>query len=344
MHPHTILHTAIEKLRQTIGIPFSLQTSAKLPNYSDELKADALLNITLDHQPLEFAVETKRHLTSAKAYLALEPYHAKNIPALLATDYANPKLAEQLKNQGSNFIDAAGNAYINQPPLFIYIIGNKPETPLSTATANRAFQPAGLKLLFALLCKPELVNANYRELSQTAGISLGAVGPIMNDLQAQTYLVQDTNGHRQLRNTAELLNSWVVAYAEKLRPKLIIGQYQALHENWWENVDLGKFNACWSGEIAADQLTRYLKPASASLYTRDKPNRLILMNSLKASPPDQANVEIMEQFWHFQNEDTPTLAPPLLVYADLIATANSRNLEAAKLIHDNYLPQLVRQD
>jgi hypothetical protein len=343
MHSQNILHTAVEKLQQTTGIPVSLQTDAKHPD-CPELKTDTLLSIALDGKPLEFAVATKRHLTSVKAHLTLEPYHVRHIPALLATDYINPKLAEQLKNQGSNFIDAAGNAYINQPPLFIYITGNKPETPQFAAKANRAFQSTGLKLLFVLLCKPKLANANYRELSQTAGISLGAVGSVINDLQAQTYLVQNANGQRQLRNIAELLNRWVVAYAEKLRPKLVIGQYKALHENWWENVDLSKFNACWSGEIAADKLTRYLKPAIATLYTRDKPNRLILLNSLKTSLPNQANVDIMEQFWHFPNEDIPTLAPPLLVYADLIATANSRNLEAAKLIHEKYLTQLVRSD
>ncbi|OQW98890.1 MAG: hypothetical protein BWK73_51565 [Thiothrix lacustris] len=106
MHPQKILHTAVEKLQQTTGIAVSLQTNAKCP----ELKADVLLSIALNGKPLEFAVETKRHLTSAKAHLTLEPYHVRHIPALLATDYANPKLVEQLKNQGSNFIDAAGNA------------------------------------------------------------------------------------------------------------------------------------------------------------------------------------------------------------------------------------------
>ncbi len=175
MHPQTILHKQATSCNKLLASRFRYKLMSQHPDYP-ELRADALLNLELDGKPLEFAVETKRHLTSAKAYLALEPYHTKNIPALLATDYANPKLAEQLKNQGSNFIDAAGNAYINQPPLFIYITGNKPETTPSTAKVNRAFQPTGLKLLFALLCKPDLVNANYRELSQTAGISLGAVG------------------------------------------------------------------------------------------------------------------------------------------------------------------------
>lgn len=340
MHPQSILYTATDKLQQISNLPLSLQGDVHLSNHP-ELKADALLRIELDGKPLEFVVKTKQHLSSAKAYLALESFQAKNIPALLVTDYVNPKLAEQLKNQGCNFIDAAGNAYINQPPLFIYITGNKPVAITQTDKVNRAFQSAGLKLLFVLLCKPGLVNANYRELSKVAGISLGSIGLIMNDLQTQYYLVQGKEGQRELHNTAELMDRWVTAYAEKLRPKLVIGKYKALHDNWWENVDLAKFNACWSSEIAADKLTHYLKPAVATLYTRDKPNRLILLNSLKTSTPDHTNVEILEQFWYFQNDDDPVIAPALLVYADLIASANPRNLETAKIIHAKYLTQLI---
>jgi hypothetical protein len=33
----------------------------------------------------------------------------------------------------------------------------------------------------------------------------------------------------------------------------------------------------------------------------------------------------------------PETVPPLLAYADLLATLDPRNLEAAKLIHDQYL-------
>ena len=49
-------------------------------------------------------------------------------------------------------------------------------------------------------------------------------------------------------------------------------------------------------------------------------------------------IEILDAFWNFDDNQpmTPTV-PPLLAYADLIATLDPRNLEAAKLIHDRYL-------
>jgi hypothetical protein len=49
-------------------------------------------------------------------------------------------------------------------------------------------------------------------------------------------------------------------------------------------------------------------------------------------------IEILDAFWDFH--DTQPMAqtvPPLLAYADLIATLDPRNVEAAKLIHKTYL-------
>ncbi|HMF76515.1 MAG TPA: type IV toxin-antitoxin system AbiEi family antitoxin [Bryobacteraceae bacterium] len=36
------------------------------------------------------------------------------------------------------------------------------------------------------------------------------------------------------------------------------------------------------------------------------------------------------------------LAPPLLVYADLMATGDPRNLETAKILYEQFLKPLVR--
>ncbi len=38
------------------------------------------------------------------------------------------------------------------------------------------------------------------------------------------------------------------------------------------------------------------------------------------------------------------IAPPLLVYADLIASGDDRNIEAAEIIYDNYLAHPDWQD
>jgi len=38
------------------------------------------------------------------------------------------------------------------------------------------------------------------------------------------------------------------------------------------------------------------------------------------------------------------MAPPLLVYADLMATGEQRNLETARMIYEKYIVQLIRED
>jgi hypothetical protein len=47
------------------------------------------------------------------------------------------------------------------------------------------------------------------------------------------------------------------------------------------------------------------------------------------------NVEILEKFWKFDEEgDIPDVVPPVLAYADLLATHDGRNAEAARMIYE----------
>jgi hypothetical protein len=76
--------------------------------------------------------------------------------AVLITDYVTPQMAQVLKARGTTFLDAAGNAYINQPPVLVWVKGERPaHLEIQPADAGRAFRPGGLKVLFALLCHPE---------------------------------------------------------------------------------------------------------------------------------------------------------------------------------------------
>jgi hypothetical protein len=63
---------------------------------------------------------------------------------------------------------------------------------------------------------------------------------------------------------------------------------------------------------------------------------MVAEHKLRADP--QGDIEILDAFWDFEDEKPmPETVPPLLAYADLIATLDPRNLEAAKLIHERYL-------
>ena len=69
----------------------------------------------------------------------------------------------------------------------------------------------------------ELENKSYREMAKEAGISLGAVNWIMNDLKSLGHLLDLGARGRRLVRKKELLKRWTSAYPEQLRPKLILG-------------------------------------------------------------------------------------------------------------------------
>lgn len=133
------------------------------------------------------------------------------------------------------------------------------------------------------------------------------------------------------------------AYAAKMRQKRIIGRYRAPKPDFWQQADLTRFDALWGGETAAYYLTRYLKPEIITIYTHRPINDLIL--DLKLRKDDNGDVEIRDKFWTFDTVETnQKLVPPLLVYADLIATEDTRNIQTAKMIYGDYLERYLRED
>ncbi len=69
----------------------------------------------------------------------------------------------------------------------------------------------------------------------------------------------------------------------------------------------------------------------------------MIKNRLKKDP--NGNIELLATFWNFEYQwQFKKLVPPLLIYADLMATANDRNIETAKIIYDEFLAQLIEQD
>lgn len=255
-------------------------------------------------------------------------------------------VADKLRQGGVQFIDTAGNGYINRPPLYLFIKGNKAQNPVELPVTPRAFKQTGLKVLFALLCTQGLENETYRTIAAKTGVALGMVDWVMKDLQVLGVLFETGSGrNRQLRllQKEQLLERWVTAYAEQLRPKLVLGRYQGA-EGWWQQAVLNPDEALWGGEVAAAKLTDYLKPQMITIYVdRDNPTAVLLTNRLKKDP--QGEVELVARFWQPE-----AIAPrgdmvhPLLVYADLMATGNQRNIETARMIYDQHLVQLLRED
>ncbi len=255
--------------------------------------------------------------------------------------------ADTLRKDGIQFIDTAGNGYINQPPLYLFVKGNKAENVDARPATRRAFKQTGLRVLYAFLCQPGLENETYRTIAEKTNVALGMVNWVVKDLEAMGFLIATGTAGRarklRLIEKERLLERWVTAYAEQLRPKLVLGRYRGA-EGWWRQATLNPEKALWGGEVAAANLTNYLKPQVVTVYVdRDNPAAVLIPNRLQKDP--QGDVELVARFW--RPETIPPhkdMVHPLLVYADLLATGNQRNIETARMIYDRHLVQLVRED
>jgi hypothetical protein len=164
----------------------------------------------------------------------------------------------------------------------------------------------------------------------------------MKELKELGFLIDMGKRGLKLTRKETLLQRWVTAYPEQLRPKQILGRYKG-PPNWWEQKRLVPLQAQWGGEIAAEKMTHYLKPELITIYAGAQYlTQLLLENRLKTDIT--GDVEILGRFWRVEEQRPEELVPPLLVYADLLATGNQRNLETAKMIYEQNIVRLIRED
>lgn len=293
---------------------------------------DARVKLTFQERPMEIGVQMRRHVRKSmlgQIHERLEELEAKHkLPIILCADYVGPNLANEVKDAGIQFVDRAGNAYLNADGIYVFIQGKpKPKGVLIKEKGGRAFQSAGLRLVFELLRDPQLADKPYRELAEKAGISLFAVKCAMDDLEAKGYL-QKTGKRRQLKQGRRLLDEWCVAYRDRLRKELLRGTYKAGKADWWNTVNIRELPACWGSEVAATEMKLMRNPQVFTVYCQGNVNPLIAAGKLHRQ--DAGNVEILDAFWGNENDKN---APDLIVYADLITSGIERNMETAKELY-----------
>ena len=331
--PDTILDTAIQIVGERTGLDLIAIEPGPGP--------DLLIRINNAPVATEYRVEIKQYLNKQAVGLLAAKLAQNHMPIMLVADYVNPQQADRLRRLNIPFIDTAGNTYVNEPPIFVFATGSKPETLPTAKPRVRLFQPTGLKLIFALLNQPGLEQKPYREQADVAGIALGGVAWIMGDLRDGGYLIKPTPKNRRLINKRALADLWIENYPARLREKLILGRYTTTRKRWWRDTDIAEHRGYWGGEIAADRLTHYLKPTNAIIYADKLPTRLLLENRMHKAP--DGNIEILKRFWKFDYAAKALqVVPPLLVNADLIATGEGRNIDVArKVYHENVARHLA---
>ncbi|ALU27438.1 MULTISPECIES: type IV toxin-antitoxin system AbiEi family antitoxin [Myroides] len=253
---------------------------------------------------------------------------------IVIADYIANESKEVFKNNNVNYLDTSGNAYIYTKKLRIYIDGRKKSKNETNSSGSKIFQDAGIKLLYVLLSNKDAINYSLRELSANAAIALGSVSNIMKELQEENFIIKSSKG-RHLKNREVLLQKWVAAYNEVLKPKLFRKSY--LIKDGFElsnNNDVLSYQI--GGELAASKLTNYLIPKDYEIYYSE--DLIDIAKQFKLIPDNNGNLKIYNKFWIDNNESyNQTLASNLIIYADLIGTNNDRNRETAQIILENGL-------
>jgi hypothetical protein len=325
------------------NLPVQVEFDEMEPTDAIGRHADFLLRMVMHGKEIRYYVEVKTNVTKTDKLLVMMRKGGFEHPFLLVAKYINGQMAEQLKQDGIEFIDTAGNAFINHPPLYIFIKGNRPPDIAKHIPVKRAFKPAGLRTIYAFLCHPGLENKTYREIAVVTDVALGTVDWIMKELKELGYLLDMGKRGNRLIQKEKLLQRWVTAYPEQLRPKLTLGRFRG-ETGWWQQKNFDPFKAQWGGEVAAAKLTQYLQPQIITIYTTPQQlDQLLIENRLKRDPI--GDVEILKRFWEPPELWTyKDVVHPILIYADLLATGNERNIETARIIYEQHIIQLIRED
>lgn len=326
------IYEAVANLESIIDIPIDIETS--------RAQYDAILNIN----NYQFVVEAKSAMRNSNQGLVLsqleEIKNSIDKPIIFIADYISKEAATLLKEKGFNYIDTAGNAFINKGILLIHVVGQKRSSKLKT-NQSRAFQEAGIKIIFHLLSNPNNLQDSYREIAQSVGVSLGSVSNVMAELEELDYLIR-INNKRVLKNKTELLERWVLEYNTALKPRIIRSRMKFIDpemiQNWNQippNIKEGEI--LWGGEPAAALITHKLRPQDFTIYSNlDLPE---IAKALRLVPDKNGNMEIYQKFWQniYNNQNT---APALLIYTDLLNSGYGRNVEIANEIFKNELQHI----
>lgn len=323
------IYEAISKLEQLLNI--SIEIIYEEQNY------DALIKI----KGKQFVIETKSAIRTSNQGLVLSQLEKlrqqSKWPIIVIADFISKDATMVLKGRNFNYIDTSGNTYINHKDLAIFIEGQKTIKKERT-NQSRAFQEAGLRVLFYLLTKPENLQQPYRKIAEKVNVSLGSVSQVMAELEDLNYLLK-TEGKRTLKNRKKLLEHWIAEFNVVLRPRILRKRMRFLdksYQNTWRNINLDSKQGTilWGGEPGAAILTNNLRPEQFTIFTDLE--LATVARELQMVPSADGEVEILQKFWS-NDDDDKTVAPPLLIYADLINSGFSRNVEIAIQILENEL-------
>jgi hypothetical protein len=258
---------------------------------------------------------------------------------ILLAPYVGPQLGQHLRDNGANYLDIAGNCHLALGRNYLALIEGK--RPVRPALPECGVRGPGHQVLFAILARPDLLDAPVRTLAAAAGVGKTAAADMLARLHSEGLVGTDRDGRRLLQPQI-VLDRWLAGYTALVRPRLLIGRYRTSDadptalEKRVERTLRETTIWAWGGGAAAMRLTRHYRGIDTVLHVAepipDLPRRL------RALPARDGPLTVMKVPGRvaFEGRKARTVHP-LLVYTELLASGHERAREAARRIWDRYL-------
>lgn len=328
MKEQEIVNRALENLVENIEIKYNWNNKAP-----KGLDGEIKFNVNKTQHKLYVEVKKELRIHQLQQITELAKKYKNNF--ILIAEKIFPKIKEELRLKEIPYLEANGNIWFKQGHTYLWIDTNK-EIAIEKEKTNRAFTKTGLKVIFHFLLKDDNINQTYRELAKNTGVALGNINNIIYGLKEYGYIVKLDETKYKLTNKKELIERWMVAYEERLKPTLMIGRFRFLPQIEfanWKKIKFKDNNTVWGAEPAGDIYTNFLKPATLTIYTNE--TKMELVKNYKLIPDPNGNIKVYKKFWNESNLINAT--PLLLTYADLMNTGDPRNIEIATKLVENEL-------
>ncbi len=323
---------------------FSLEKQTEAgPLNADGLDNTAYAKISNDEAGLHYYLFVQPWAPQKDINALISQIKSSPKKVILFADFVNPVMAETFRRRSIPFVDCAGNLFIRNERFNFFVKRNKRPQLKKARLRGRAFNTAGLKLIFAIFNQPQILQYSYRDISNKVNIALGSVGPVIDDLNASGYILDD--GERRLVNKKRLFERWVDGYLEKLRPKQILACYTSDDENWWKKVDPAEFHGLWGGDVIVAKATPFMMPENISLYFTSDVKQKEFAEHCGLRKDDEGEICVYKGFWSpsYAGDDNADSLSPMIVYADIVDAINPGSWDVAKTFYGEYIADMLQE-
>ena len=287
--------------------------------------------------------EKRTHLSYALVDGLLGGIRRAKAPCVIFAPHVAPHMGRYLAEKKVSYVDAVGNLHLTADDGRTLIAHVEGRSPRRAASSRGMRLPAHL-VTFALLGDRESLAAPVRTLAAKTGVSKTAVADQLQRLTEQGFLVRTKEGLQLLR-PGSLLDRWISAYLDTVRPRWLVGRFQT-QEADVEKLEhalpprLTGLTWAFGGGAAAWRLTRYYRGEETILHVASAPPDL--PGRLRALPSASGNLVVLTSSMPLAFKGSvPHVVHSLLIYSELLASLDPRARESAEDFRRQHLPELT---